>query len=293
MLPEGHTSRRAHPLTTCNRLWALHRDASVQQWTSIAHWGGRDSWPCAKQHRQKLKRVSVSLHETRHEEFMNITRVCLIAAVLVCSSEPGWAQDLFRYRAYVLESTLGSVIATSGARAADTKTLYERPQKIQELEWRAPYASSSDRMADPVRGAVFTFVNDALYQIVVKYDRDRTDGLSEGDLVESLTTVYGQPAPKAAKSAPVALPQDTVRLALWESAGSWLALVRGANSPDFQLILISKTLSTRARDAIRESGRLDVIEAPRREEEQRKRELEERDAARAKARTSNKAAFRP
>jgi hypothetical protein len=224
---------------------------------------------------------------------MNITRVCLIASVLVCSSELGWAQDLLRYRAYVLESSLDSVVATSGARAADAKTLYERPEKIQELEWRAPYASSDDRMADPVRGAVFTFVDDALYQIVVKYDRDRTDGLTDGDIVESLTTVYGQPAPKASKNARLALPEDTVRLALWESPGSWVALVRGAYSPDFQLVLMSKTLSTRARDAIRESGRLDVIEAPRREEEQRKRELAELNAARTKARTTNKAAFRP
>jgi hypothetical protein len=224
---------------------------------------------------------------------MNITRICLIASVLVSSSVPGWAQDLFGYRAYVLESSLASVVATSGARAADAKTLYERPEKIQELEWRAPYVSPGDPMADPVRGALFTFVDDALYQIVVKYDRDRTDGLTDADVVESLTTVYGQPAPKAPKSAPLALPQDTVRLAMWESPGSWLALTRGAYAPDFQLILISKALSTRAREAIRESGRLDVIEAPRREEEQRTRELAERNAARAKARTSNKAAFRP
>ena len=224
---------------------------------------------------------------------MNITRLFLIASVLVCWSAPGRAEDLFSYRAYVLESSLASVAATSGGRAADAKTLHERPAKIQELEWRAPYAGSEDRNADPVRGAVFTFVNDALYQIVVKYDRDRTDGLTDGDIIESLTTVYGEPVPKSSRNTVPAVPQDTVRLALWENSGSWLTLVRGAYSRDFQLVLMSKTLSARARDAIRESGRLDVIEAPRREEEQRKRELAERNAARTKARTTNKAAFRP
>ena len=224
---------------------------------------------------------------------MNIPRVFLVASLLVCSSELGWAQDLFRYRDYALESSLESVVVASGARAADTRTLHERPAKIQELEWRAPYASSGDRMADPVRGAVFGFIDDALYQIVVRYDRDRTDGLTNSDIIESLTSVYGEPAPKSPKNAaPVAAP-DTVLVALWERPGSSVSLVRGIYTPDFQLVLMSKALSTRARDAIRESGRLDVIEAPRRELEERKREIADRNAARDKARTANKAAFRP
>ena len=94
-------------------------------------------------------------------------------------------------------------------------------------------------------------------------------------------------------SATLSSQKSPARLALWENSGSWLTLVRGEYSRDFQLVLMSKTLSARARDAIRESGRLDVIEAPRREEEQRKRELAERNAARTRARTTNKAAFRP
>jgi len=225
--------------------------------------------------------------------FTTISRIFLVAAVLVFSSQAGWTQDLFRYRAYALEGSLDSVVAITGVRVADTKTLHERPAKIQELEWRAPYVSSTDPMADPVRGAVFTFFNGALYQIVVKYDRDRTDGLTNADLIESLTTVYGQPVPRSPRNAAVAAPPDTMLLAFWESPGSSLALTRGVYSPEFQLVLTSKALSMRARDAIRESGRLDVIEAPRREQEQRKQEIADRDAARAKARTTNKAAFRP
>ena len=107
---------------------------------------------------------------------MNSARALSIAVVLLFTSQPGSTQDLSRYRVYVLESSLESVVAASGARAADTKTLHERPARIQQLEWRAPYASSGGEMADPVRGAVFAFHNDALYQIVVSYDRDRTNG---------------------------------------------------------------------------------------------------------------------
>jgi len=43
----------------------------------------------------------------------------------------------------------------------------------------------------------------------------------------------------------------------------------------------------------REAARLDAIEAPRRAVEQQKKEAADADAAREKARTTNKAAFRP
>ena len=54
---------------------------------------------------------------------MNSARIFLIALVLVLSSQLGSAQDLARYRVYVLESSLESVVAASGTRAADAKTL--------------------------------------------------------------------------------------------------------------------------------------------------------------------------
>ena len=171
------------------------------------------------------------------------------------------------------QSSLESVVAASGARAADTKTLHERPAKIQQLEWRAPYASAGGGMADPVRGAVFAFYNDALYQIVVSYDRDRTNGLTNSEIIESLTALYGDPVIKPANNRPpVALP-DTVVLAQWDSPASSLTLVRDAYTREFQLVLLSKAGSTQARTAIREAGRLDAIEAPRRELEERKKEV--------------------
>ena len=86
---------------------------------------------------------------------------------------------------------------------------------------------------------------------------------------------------------------DAVVLAQWDSPGSSLTLVRSAYSAEFDLVLISKALSTRAQNAIREAGRLDALEAPRRELEQRKQEVADANAARDKARTTNKAAFRP
>jgi hypothetical protein len=98
---------------------------------------------------------------------MNSTRTLVIAVGLILGTQLAFAQDMSRYRAYVLESSLESVVAASGARTADAKTLHERPATIQQLEWRAPYVDSRNTLVDPVREISFTFYNDALYQVVV------------------------------------------------------------------------------------------------------------------------------
>ena len=224
---------------------------------------------------------------------MNKSRVFSIAAGLVLSYQLVAAQDLSSYRAYALDSSLDSVLTASAARAADVKVLYERPSMIQALEWRAPYTRSGDQLVDPVRQILFSFCDNALYQVLVSYDRDRTDGLSNSDIIDSLTDAYGTPVPRSARNRPLDAAPDTVVLAQWDSAGSSLTLLRGVYSPEFQLMLTSKALSTRARSAIREAARLEVADAPRRELEQRKKEAADATAARDKMRASNKAAFRP
>jgi hypothetical protein len=221
------------------------------------------------------------------------------AVVIVALAAPGqmaFAQDMSRYRAYALESSVDSVIAAGGARSAPAKTLHERPAAIQEVQWRAPYASSTDTLADPVREIAFTFYNDALYQVLVTYARDRTEGLTDKDILDALSATYGAPLLASARSRtnpPAEAFPDSIVLARWESAESLVTLVRGSYAPDVQLILTSKSLNALARGAIREAARLDAIEAPRRELEQRKKEAGDASAARDKTRITNKAAFRP
>ena len=228
---------------------------------------------------------------------MNTARPFVIAVGLIVGGQSAFAQDLSRYRAYVLESSLDSIVAASGVRATDAKTLHERPAAIQQLEWRAPYVDSRNTLPDPVREISFTFYNDALYQVIVSYDRDRTEGLTNSDIVESLSAAYGVPTLASEKTRtsppPAEAFADSIVLARWENAESLLTLLRRQSyTPEFQLILISKPLSARARNAVREAIRLDASEAPRREAEQRKKEAGDASAARAKTRIANKAAFR-
>jgi hypothetical protein len=224
---------------------------------------------------------------------MNSPRVLVIAAVVAFASQSGSAQDLSRYRGYVLESSLESVVVASGARTPEIKTLHQRPAKIQELQWRTPYASSGAALADPVRGIVFSFCDDALYQVTVNYERDRTNGLTNSEIIESLTGLYGEPVLRTARNRPAAALPDAIVVAQWDGPASSQSLLRDAYSMEFQLVLVSKALSTRARNAIREAGRLDTIEAPRREREERKQQIADAADALDKIRTTNKAAFRP
>ena len=227
---------------------------------------------------------------------MNSTRPLVIAVSLILSGQMASAQDMSRYRVYALASGVESVRAASGSRTGETKTLHQRPATIQELQWRAPYVGSDDTLADPVREIAFTFYNDALYQVVVNYDPDRTEGLTNTDIIEAISAAYGAPAPATARtrtSPPAEAFPDSIVLARWETGESLVTLSRGSHTSEFQLILISKPLSTRARSAIREAIRLDAMEAPRRESELRKKEAGDASAARDKTRITNKAAFRP
>jgi len=225
-------------------------------------------------------------------------RACALVCAIVSltAGAPGaLAQDLSRYRMYALESDMASVLSASGARETDATTLHERPAKIQELQWRASYLGDASA-ADPVREIVFKFVNDSLYQVVVTYDRGRTEGLTADEIVRSLSAIYGAPMTKSLRAAtgrPPLTSGETVLLAQWQSNAASLSLVRATYYSEFQLIFVSKPLNARATSAIREAVRLDALDAPRRARERREKDAADEQAARDKARTANQDAFRP
>ena len=228
---------------------------------------------------------------------IRLQAAALAALVSLVSAPALHAQELSRYRDYALGTSLASVVAVSGARVTDVRTLHERPARIQELAWRAPYVRTGAALADPVRDVVFSFYDDQLYQVVVTYDRDRMEGLSNDDLIESISAIYGVPVLRHARTAAdgprTGESADTTIVARWEDDAALLTLTRGTYSPQHQLVLVSKALDDRARGAITEASRLDVQEAPQRElDERNQRDADRRDAGK-KARVLNKPAFRP
>lgn len=226
---------------------------------------------------------------------MHHTRVLLIAVAFIFSAQSLAAQDRSRYREYALDSSLASIIAATGADAGDVRVVHERPARIEELPWR-PTVGHGDGPVDPVRQVVFLFCDGALYQVLVDYDRFRTAGLSQADLVEALSAAYGQPAPTTVRTRmtpPAGARTDSLVVARWESAESLVTLLRDASMDEFQLVIASKASGTRARAASREAIRLDDLEAPRREAEQRIKDAAAERARQSKTRDANRAAFRP
>jgi hypothetical protein len=150
-----------------------------------------------------------------------------------------------------------------------------------------------------VRDVRFSFYDDQLYRVLVTYDRDRMEGLTNDDVIASLSATYGVPLLRNQRAAHGALPADlhagaTTVVAQWEDATSLLTLTRETTfSPQLQLVLVSKTLNPRARAAIKEALRLDTQEAPQRELDQHKKEVADASVAGQKARVLNKPAFRP
>lgn len=223
--------------------------------------------------------------------------VAVASLGFVLGGQPAVAQAPFSYREYALEASVASVVTISAARESDARTLHERPARIQELEWRVPYGRSGSPLADPVRDIRFSFFNDQLYQVVVTYERDRTEGLTNEDLIESLSAIYGTPLllTRATSRAAIqpGMPGDAAVVAQWEDAAGLLTLALGGYPPQYQLVLVSKALHAQARAAITEAVRLDAREAPERERDRRTNEAAAAQAAGRKARILNKAAFRP
>ena len=207
------------------------------------------------------------------------------------------AQDLSKYRQFHLGMDLAAVAEKADMAPSQARFIYQRPMLIQELEWRPQDSIKSLIQADPVNKVLFGFYNGQLYRIVVNYDRDRIEGLTEEDLIDSISAQYGVPSTTIAtiissSSAQVYSDSEKV-IARWEDPQYSISLFRFSYQSTFGLLVLSKQMDTLAQAAIVEAIRINEQEAPQREIERQNRQEEEKRAAGRKARPANKAAFRP
>jgi hypothetical protein len=229
---------------------------------------------------------------------IRIPTVAVTASALVLAMIGLQAQDLSHYRDFQLGSTVASVLKASGVTADDVKSIQQRPARIQELRWR-PTERYNDRMmpTEPVREVLFSFYNDQLFRMVIDYDRQRTEGLTDADLIDSISTRYGVPILQAT-SLQTTVPQrvspdgDAV-VARWSDADTSLTLVRGSYPTTLRLLITRKSTETLAQNATAEAERLDRAEAPQRETERVNKMTEDNRAAAEKARVINKPLFKP
>jgi hypothetical protein len=227
-----------------------------------------------------------------------------IVAVSVCAgvvvfSHTAAAQDLSRYRDVAFGSSVASVVAATRTSAGAVKVIHQRPALIQEFAWRPQYALG--RPAGQIEAAqevTFRFADDQLFSIVVVYEARLVEGLTNQDLIDAVSTVYGQATLTAAASkgpapAPDGAINSSTAIARWQSADHEFTLMREVYPATFRLVGVSRRLEALARTAETEAMRLDKQEAPRREAERAVAEAERRKAAEDKTRATNKSEFRP
>ena len=229
----------------------------------------------------------------------------MVALGLVLSMHTLQSQERARYRDFQLGSDVRSVSALTGVAASEAKTVHQRPAVIQELEWRPHFSlgSVTPAQTDPVQQIIFSFYDDQLSKLVVDYDRDRTAGMTDADMIEAISTAYGPPLKPAVGKTRTALSQleeeSGTPVARWGDADYSVVLYRSSDlyqsssSSRFRIIVTSPRLDALAQTAIAQAIRLDQREAPQREIARQKKEVTDTRVSREKARIANKAAFRP
>jgi hypothetical protein len=212
------------------------------------------------------------------------------------------AQDHDRYREFQLGTNVATVSAVAGIDSPQVNVIHRRPALIQELAWRPRYAVRRlpSAEADATEQIVFSFYNDRLFRVTVDYDRERTQGLTDTDMVEAISSVYGSPvkpalSKKRATPSPYAFQDESgTPVARWGDANDSVVLYRASSyATSFTLVITAEPLAALARTATARAAVLDDREAPQREAAREKQEAEDRRAAQDKARSTNKAIFRP
>ncbi|MBW8865889.1 MAG: hypothetical protein JF610_00910 [Acidobacteria bacterium] len=226
-----------------------------------------------------------------------IVITCAFAMTII--GEPVHAQDLSRYRTFELGAGVAAIAASTGVAASDARTIYERPALVRSLEWRPSRwtPGSTAESTDPVDRITFSFYNDQLFQIVVDYDRERTEGMTDADMTEAIAAIYG-PGLKAPRAAARGKSQVEIEsgtaVAQWADAKRAVVLYRTSSYREaYRLLVTDAAVANRARTGASESLRLDELDAPRREVERQKKERDDARAAAEKARHANKEQFIP
>lgn len=212
----------------------------------------------------------------------------------VLTSSLAWGSDFSTYREFQFGMKLPAVVTLVGVNSSEAKVVHQRPALIQELDWQLNRYPGSLADADSVKDIVFSFCNDELFRMVVNYDRYKTEGLTDEDMIEGISAKYGPATRPAAEIAFHELDNDKVKvIARWEDPRFSFDLVHSSYQPVFALVLYSKQLDAAARTATAEALRLDVQEAPQREAERQKKQDQEHRVKEENARLANKASFRP
>ena len=216
--------------------------------------------------------------------------LCLIA--LLFTTPMLLAQDFSKYRTFSLGTSLPALLKVTDQKSADVKLIHAQPALIQEVTWWAPNSPGTSSQFDTVREIVFSLYNGELYKMSVTYDQTATEGLTEEDMVKSISAKYGLATIAAVEIDSSKNDAYLVRqkpVASWEDAQYSFNLVRSSFTDHLGLIIYSKRVNALTELAIAEAVRIEEQEGPNREAERQKKQTDDLETARQK----NRKIFRP
>lgn len=203
------------------------------------------------------------------------------------------------YREFKLGSSLGLVLSQVHLTASDVVRIHARPALIQDVRWTTSFfiGDTIEPQNDPVEHIVFSFVDDQLFRLAIDYERTRTEGMTDADMIAALSGRYGTPTPTPRPAKPSIFDRAGIetskRLAQWSDGDVMVVLSRSAFTGAFQLVVTSAQLDALALKATAEAVRLERREAPERDAASREQDADDARLAKEKARLANKAAFKP
>jgi hypothetical protein len=221
-----------------------------------------------------------------------IRNLSLCLVVLLFTAPLLRAQDFSKYRHFTLGMNLTRVLEGTNQKMVDVKVIHGRPALVQEVNWWPPNLPGTSYQSDTVEQILFSFYNGELYKISVTYDQTSTEGLTDEDMVKSISAKYG-PATYVAlpinltKNDRYDVTQKTV--ASWADAQYSFNLVRSSFSDHLGLVIYSKRVNAEAELAVLEAVKLEEQEGPQREAERQKKQIDDLEVARQK----NQKSFHP
>ena len=177
--------------------------------------------------------------------------------------------------------------------ASDVAIVHARPAMIQQLTWRPnQFFTSRTGAPEALAEMVLTFHLGRLARVVATYDRDRTEGLTNADLHDSFTTIYGTsmlvPTPSGVRAS-----SEPEIIGQWGDGETLVVLLREGYPRRIKLTVSSIAADRLLQDGLASGVRFDAIEAPTRDMVRRASEEQTRRTRDAQSRVDNKSAFKP
>jgi hypothetical protein len=241
---------------------------------------------------------------------MKMMRNIVVALSLILLSAPMISgQDLSKYRTFSLGTSFADLSKQVGPYSHYTTLIHPRPAAIQELTFWTLNSSRSWVGVYPISQILFSFYNGELNRIVVTYERDDTEGLTDDDMIKDDSARYGTATslyPESSffptdyldgstnKVIPFLLTSDPYRsadrlIARWEDSRNAVSLLGSSSLNSFRLAISSKRLDAQAEAAIFEFEKFEKREAPQVEVGRPRKEANELEVARQ----LNQKTFRP